>query len=264
MTRNRSSFPSRLILGAASIAAAMLLAPMADADYLPLGTKVVYVHQPAYLNKLAGRKAYSNTDIDDVKELAKLGDATAQNNLGVMLASRGDYKQAAGWYQRAAEAGVGRAAYNLGVLYAQGLGVSQDALQARHWFEQGAKHDDPYAQFQLGRLAADAATEMQWYQKAGHQGLPAAQYNLAVMYHNGEGTGSDDVQAYAWLLAAQRSGVDVSGAKDAIGGNLSSEQTQTAQTMSRSLPVWQALHAPVSFAGAGQPAAEPATTRAAF
>jgi len=43
--------------------------------------------------------------------------------------------------------------------------------------------------------------------------LSAAQYNLAVMYHNAEGVDQDDVKAYAWLLLAQRGGVDISDAK---------------------------------------------------
>jgi TPR repeat protein len=251
------------IVSALSLAvSAALAAPLAQAGYLPLGTKVVYVQQPD-LGKLA-HKSRSDIDLDDLKHLARLGDAAAQNNLGVALADRGEYTQALSWYQRAAAAGVGRADFNLGMLYSKGLGVSQDLAQAQSCFEAGARRNDAYAQFQLGRLAGDAATELQWYEKAGHQGLPAAQYNLAVMYHNGEGAGADDVQAYAWLLAAERSGVDVSAAKGVILDGLSPDQQRSAETLSRSLPVWQALHANTSFAGIGQASHEPMRTRAAF
>ena len=208
---------------------------LAMEDHLPPGSQVVYMRQPAYLEDSTGHAGYSNQDIEQATELAKLGDAEAQNNLGVMLASRGDYKGAAGWFKGAAARGVGRAAYNLGALYAAGQGVTQDMDQARHCFETAAGQGDALAEFQLGRMAADAVSEMGWYAKAAQQGLPAAQYNLAVMYHNAEGVDQDDVKAYAWLLVAQRAGVDVADAKPVITDGMTPEQMQSAEKLSRTL-----------------------------
>lgn len=229
--------------------AILLCAPASSADHLPPGVQVIFVHPPAYVGKYpdAGT-TYSDADIAQAEELAKLGDADVQVNLGVMLQGRGEFSQAAEWYQRAAALGVGTAAYDLGTLYYNGQGFAQDDAAALHWFRLAAERDDPFGEFQLGMMyglgrgvAADPAEELRWYAKAARHGLPAAQYNLAVMFHNGEGTASDEVQAYAWLLVAEQGGVDVSEAKPVILAALSAEQTQAAQAMTRTLYVASAM-----------------------
>jgi TPR repeat protein len=225
--------------------ALLLAAPLAGADdHTPPGVRVIYVHPPASIDKIPGSTVYSDQDIDQATELAKLGDAEAQANLGVMLTTRGKYQEAAGWYKQAADMGIGTAAYNLGTLYYNGQGFPQDYTKARRWFELGANRNDPYAQFQLGIMAgggkgmsSDVNEEMRWYLKAAKQGLPAAQYNLAVMYHNGEGSAQDDVTAYAWLLLAQRGGVDISEAKPVVTDGMTPEQMQSAEKLSRTLYV---------------------------
>ena len=232
--------PAALALAALALALAV---PLAQAeDHVPPGVHIIYVHPPAYVDKLPGNTVYSDADIDAASELAKIGDAEAQANLGVMLTTRGKYKEAAGWYKQAADMGIPTAAYNLGTLYYNGQGFPQDYGTAQHWFEIAAKRNDPYAQFQLGLMygagkgvGQDAKAEMRWYTKAAEQGLPAAQYNLAVMYHNGEGVDQDDTRAYAWLLVAQRAGVDVSEAKPIITDGMAPEQMQAAEKLSRSL-----------------------------
>jgi TPR repeat protein len=226
----------------------LLLLPLAPAtwasDHLPPGVEVIYVRPPAYLDKLPGNTVYTDADVDQATELAKIGDAEAEANLGVMLSSRGDYKNAALWYKRAADVGIATAAYNLGTLYFNGQGFPQDYTAARHWFELAAKRNDPYAEFQLGSMYdsgkgvdKDVKQEMYWYNKAARQGLAAAQYNLAVIYHNAEGVDQDDVQAYAWLLLAQRGGVDIAEAKGVITQDMTADQQRAAETLSRTLYV---------------------------
>jgi len=223
----------------------LLAAPLAMSDHLPPGIKVIFVRPPAYADKYPGKDTvYTDADIGQAEELAKLGDAEAQANLGVMLQSRGKYTEAAEWYKRAASMGLSAAAYNLGTLYYNGQGFPQDYATAKHWFEAAATRNDPYAEFQLGMMygnakgvEADPAAELRWYTKAAQQGLPAAQYNLAVMYHNAEGVDQDDVKAYAWLLLAQRGGVDVADAKSVITDGMTPEQLRAAEALSRSLYV---------------------------
>jgi TPR repeat protein len=234
-----------MLLGLVGLAL-LLVAPLAVGDdHTPPGVKVIYVHPPATIDKLPGNTIYSDQDIDQATELARLGDAEAQANLGVMLTTRGKYQEAAGWYKQAADMGIGTAAYNLGTLYYNGQGFPQDYATALHWFQLAAQRNDPYAEFQLGIMAGDGKgldanvnAEMQWYKKAAEQGLPAAQYNLAVMYHNAEGVDKqDDVTAYAWLLLAQRGGVDISEAKPVITDGMTPEQMQAAERLSRTLYV---------------------------
>jgi tetratricopeptide (TPR) repeat protein len=218
--------------------------PASAEDHLPPGVMVIHIRPPAYVDKVPGNTTYTDEDIAQATELAKLGDAEAQANLGVMLTTRGKYADAALWYKRAANMGIATAAYNLGTLYYNGQGFPQDYATAKHWFEAAATRNDPYAEFQLGMMygnakgvEADPAAELRWYTKAAQQGLPAAQYNLAVMYHNAEGVDQDDVKAYAWLLLAQRGGVDVADAKSVITDGMTPEQLRAAEALSRSLYV---------------------------
>lgn len=227
------------LMGAAFIVA---LAGPAHADLLPPGIQVIHVHKPAYLDRPPGSGPYSKADIQDATELAKLGDAEAQANLGIMLQSRGEYQKAAYWYQQAAEAGIANAQYNMGTLYFNGEGVPQDYAKAHEWFERAAQRDNKYAEFQLGMtyytgqgVQKDSTQEIYWYEKAARQGVPAAAYNLGVIYNNGEEVSPDYVRAYAWMLIAQKGGLDASGALSAIAQDLSSDQIKRAEKLSQSL-----------------------------
>ena len=68
-------------------------------------------------------------------------------------------KEAVGLFKYAAEQGIAKAQYNLGVIYERGRGVQQSQKVA-----------------------------FEWYEKAAEQSFANAQYNLGVMYTNGRGT----------------------------------------------------------------------------
>ncbi|OAV08429.1 TETRATRICOPEPTIDE REPEAT FAMILY protein [Moraxella catarrhalis] len=53
---------------------------------------------------------------------------------------RQDYYQAFKWYTKAANQGHAGAQNNLGVLYAEGLGVRQDKSNAKRYFGQACDH----------------------------------------------------------------------------------------------------------------------------
>ena len=80
-----------------------------------------------------------------------------------------DYAEAAVWFRKAAGQMDGPAQYNLGVLYANGQGVSKDATEAAAWFRKSA--DQEYG---------------------------PAQLNLAVLYVLGQGVPRDYPQAVEW------------------------------------------------------------------
>ena len=79
--------------------------------------------------------------------------------------------------RRLAEQGDADAQYNLGVMYANGEGVPQDAAEAVRWY----------------RISAD-------------QGNAAAQNNLGLSYSNGEGVLKDSVLAHMWFNIAGANG----------------------------------------------------------
>ena len=67
--------------------------------------------------------------------------------------------------------------FNLGLLYANGQGVTQDYAKAREWFEKAAAEGD-----------ADAMN------------------NLGILYHNGQGVPQDDAKAREWYERAAAKG----------------------------------------------------------
>ena len=97
-----------------------------------------------------GLAAYKAGDfaaaLKEWKPLAEQGLAKAQHNLGVMYYNgRGvsqNYAEALRWYRLAAEQGFGLAQYNLGVMYAEGHGVKQDYVQAHMWYSLAGTHGD--------------------------------------------------------------------------------------------------------------------------
>lgn len=130
-----------------------------------------------------GLQALKNGDNETAivifRELAKRDNRDAEFMMGVMYENgygvgKND-ATAAGWYLKAAEAGLASAQYNLGVYYQVGRGVRKSAAEAVRWFSLAAR-----------------------------QGHAAAQNNLATYYLTGEGIDKDPVEAWKWYdLAAK-------------------------------------------------------------
>ena len=55
-------------------------------------------------------------------------------------------------------------------------------------------------------VAQDGAQAVAWYRRAAEQGSVAAQNNLALMYANGYGVPRDYIQAYMWFNLAGAQG----------------------------------------------------------
>ena len=79
---------------------------------------------------------------------------------------------------------------------------------------QVAKQGNAQAQFNLGLMYAngqgvrqDNAQAVQWYRKAAEQGYANAQYNLGVMYAKGEGVRQNYKIANEWFGKACNNGL---------------------------------------------------------
>ncbi|MCF3642219.1 peptidoglycan-binding protein [Rhizobium sp. TRM95111] len=90
-------------------------------------------------------------DLARARELYRLaadqGNASAMHNLAVLLATGGggsaaDFKEAATWFQKAADLGVRDSQFNLAILYARGNGVPQDLEESYKWFAVAAREGD--------------------------------------------------------------------------------------------------------------------------
>jgi len=166
---------------------------------------------------------------------------------------RGDYATAVGEFERLAEQGNFVAQYNLGVMYANGLGVPRDVARAAQWFYRAATAGDARAQFNFANMYAegrglpkDPSRAAYWYTKAAEQGLGDAQYSLGRLYYMGVGVPRDLVQAYMWMQLAADQGVGLATqGMSAVGRRLKPEAVARAQEQARA---WKANHARLSAA----------------
>lgn len=146
------------------------------------------VHSPAIQGMAAKPSRYS-LSLTKLHNSAEMGDAKAQNDLGVIYemvqgfpwgrkyyaavftklsdlhasneklfrelfssSITRDYTKAAFWYRKAAEQGFDRAQVNLGTLYSTGQGVLLDYAEAAIWFRRAAEQGHARAQCLLGEL----------------------------------------------------------------------------------------------------------------
>ena len=94
--------------------------------------------------------------------------------------------------------------------------MPQDYAEAVKWYRKAADQGYPAAQYNLGVMydqgqgvPQDYAEAARWYRKAADQGDANAQLGLGVMYAKGQGVPQDYVEAHMWLnLAASRISAD--------------------------------------------------------
>jgi hypothetical protein len=135
---------------------------------------------------------------------------------GLDAALRGDFATAQQEWRPLAEQGNAVAQYNLGQMYRNGDGVTEDDSQAVYWYKKAAEQGHAKAQYNLGVMysygegvAEDDTQAVYWYKKAAEQGDAAAQYNLGNMYDFGKGVTEDDTQAVYWYRKAAEQGVAI-------------------------------------------------------
>ena len=162
-----------------------------------------------------------------------------------------DDAEAVRWYRLAAEQGDATAQNNLGVMYGAGRGVPQDDAEAVRWYRLAVEQGDANAQYNLGvryddglGVPLDDAEAVVWYRRAAEQGHVSAQHNLGVMYSNGEGVPQDNVEAHMWsnLAASRSTGEEREMAvtlRDAVAARMTPADLSEAQRRARE---WHAAH----------------------
>ena len=95
--------------------------------------------------------------------------------------------------------------YNVGAMYAEGMGTPQVDAEA-----------------------------VKWYRLAAEQGIAKAQLNLGTMYYEGQGVPQDHVQAHMWFnLAAAQGDDDARKYRDRTVENMTPAQIAEAQRLAR-------------------------------
>lgn len=127
--------------------------------------------------------------------------------------ANGDYESAFKQFRELAHEGNAEAQYELGKLYASGLGVRTDLDVALYWYRQAAAQKVAEAQnelalrYLLGRgLRQDYGQAAYWYRELADDGHPPAQHLLAGLYEDGKGVPRDLSQAAHWYRRAAEQG----------------------------------------------------------
>ena len=123
------------------------------------------------------------------------------------------YTQALPWCRKAAEQGHAIAQFNLGWMYQNGKGVTQDYAEAFKWYRKAVAQGHAFAQNNLGYMyefglgvTENHAEAVKWYRKAVAQGNATIQANLGWMYQNGRGVAVDFAEAVRWYRKAAEQG----------------------------------------------------------
>jgi hypothetical protein len=124
-----------------------------------------------------------------------------------------NYQLAVKMYRMAAEEGNSEAEIKLAGMYANGLGVKQDYVQAAQWATKSAKQGNAIAEFEMGGLylaghgmEKDPAKAAEWFRQSANKGSPQAQMELTKLYLQGNGVPKDAVIAASWAKKAALQG----------------------------------------------------------
>ena len=167
------------------------------------------------------QQAWADLPIDQEAQLiaqAEIGDTRSLLGLAYVRLnpadSRYNLSEAVSYMERAAEAGMPDAQFELAKLYEQGIGVTADPARALELYQAAAAQDFPDALNDLGflyyngglGLTADPAKALDYFRQAADMRHPEALFNYATLIDAGQiaGKGPDDAGQYLYL--ALRSG----------------------------------------------------------
>ncbi len=148
-----------------------------------------------------------------------------------------DSREAAVWYERAAERGLAVAQFRVAAFYERGQGVTADRAKALSWYERAAEQGHVQAMHNLAVLYSegvggtpDYAAATRWFALAAEHGVRDSQYNLGVISARGIGSAQDLEASYRWFaLAAAQGDADAAARRDDVGGALSAERLALAR-----------------------------------
>ena len=165
-----------------------------------------------------------------------------------------DPKHAAAVCLRQANEGNAIAQTDIGKMYAEGRGVSQDFDQAKMWFEKAVLQKQPDALYNLGLLYAngdgveqDWTEAVRWYRPAAELGQADAENSLGLRYEKGQGIDKDLVQAYKWFVLSLRSHRPAGGSRHGDRQPRPCRQTDDAGTDRRGPESDQGLEASLAL-----------------
>ncbi|MCR9137772.1 MAG: peptidoglycan-binding protein [Alphaproteobacteria bacterium] len=176
-----------------------------------------------------------------LREAAANGDGLALFEIGARYTEgRGvspDLREAAKWYQYAADLGFAPAQYRLANFYEKGTGLDRDLAKAKTWYQMAAEQGNASAMHNLAVLYAmgengvgDYDSAGSWFTKAADLGVKDSQFNLAILHARGSGVTQDLEESYKWFaIAAQSGDKDAAKKRDEVANALRPEQLESAR-----------------------------------
>lgn len=212
-------------------------------------------------------------NIKAIEDKAFEGVPEAQHDLAAIYTAghggvKQDYKRAAFWFEQAATRGVANAAYNLGVLNHQGLGMKADLGKAIEWYGYAAQMGHPEAQYNLGiayiegiGVPYDAQKAASYFESAAQNDIMEAAYNLGLIYENGLlGEAEPDKALYWYKRAADAGSPEAKEALEQLAKSLN-VSVDDVNALAESVQAGAATAAPQNVEpAAGQPAAQPVSS----
>jgi hypothetical protein len=137
--------------------------------------------------------------------------AFADTAAGLAAFKNKNYQLAFREWKVSAEAGQAEAEFDLGVLYAEGMGVRRDLTEASKWYRKAAEQGNAAAEFALGQMYSrgwgvprDEADAIRWFQMANSVDSDGPPTDWALV--EGYGTQRDPQQAAYWYQQAADKG----------------------------------------------------------
>jgi len=161
---------------------------------------------------------------DTTKALQLISDSIASHKHGRGYALMGymyelglefekDYKQAAAWYDKAAQRGNAKGMARLAWLYAKGRGVEENYNKAWALSRHAEKYNNPFALMVMGYmyekgLGVDRNRQeaIELYNRSAKQNSAAAMFRLGNAYQKGKGVDEDIDEAIIWFRRASERG----------------------------------------------------------
>ncbi len=147
----------------------------------------------------------------DVESIAQRGNPKAQYMVGMMynngIGVSQDPQKALEWFRKATDAGDPLGAYKLGCYYSGQFDVVEvDLAKALEYKLVAAKAGYDLAQHDVGIHyfeKGDYGEAIKWWKMSAEQGYPMALYNLSVAYNEGKCVPKDTALVYAYFKLAK-------------------------------------------------------------
>lgn len=148
-----------------------------------------------------------------IETAAANGNAVAEFQLGLSYLETNRVDEGVSLIRNAANT-LPAAQYRLAKLYETGTGVEKNTAMAKDLTERAARAGNRIAMHDLaiyyaygnGGVDIDMVQAAGWFEKAAERGVVDSQFNLAILFENGQGVTPSPADAYFWYMIASTQG----------------------------------------------------------